>query len=29
MVGPMMERKWGRIIHIGSVAAYGEEGSVH
>lgn len=29
LVGPMMERKWGRIIHISSIAAYGEEGSVH
>jgi NAD(P)-dependent dehydrogenase (short-subunit alcohol dehydrogenase family) len=29
LIGQMMERKWGRIIHISSVAAYGEEGTVH
>lgn len=29
LIGQMMERKWGRIIHISSVAAYGEEGAVH
>lgn len=29
LIGQMMERKWGRIIHISSVAAYGEERTVH